>query len=216
MEEDISMKIIRRSVLVLAACICMAAILSPFALAAGQGQLGTGTMNQMQAHTAQGQAGANGGQMQAPPSGTMIRNQSDRIGTRDGTGFAGDGNRTMRQPPGSMDGNMTLFRGTEGNRTMTPLEPRDGLFANRTADTRNGDRPGDGLSINSTMVRHGPGSMDPGNTTLPADATAGGQAPAGGMMQPASQSAGQEQQQSKDDVIASLINQLQGLLSGKK
>lgn len=237
----------KRPVLILAACLCMAVTLAPFALAAEQGT-GIGKMNQVQAQPSGGQTGGPGGQAGSGQS----TQDGDRMSRGPG-GMQGNmtmtkppegagGNTTMHQPPGEMYGNMTTGQqpgGMDGNRTMTGpggmgfAMTAPGSFGNMTP----GERP-DSMGFNMTMgeppggwdgnmtmgqppgemygnmtTGHGPGGFS-ANMTPPSGAPADGQSPGGGVLE--SNVADKGGQQSKDDLIASLISQLQALLSEKK
>jgi hypothetical protein len=231
------MKIFNRPVMVLAALWCMAVILVPVAHAAEQG---TGTLQAPGGFGSGPGDQGNTNQMQAPPSGSPGPSGTDRgSGGRDSGnagsmrappgnmgnmtapggagGFQNGGNMTLREPPERGDRNFTAMGGPGGGRgdgnitvsgsgNMTPPG-----FGNETY----GMTGGYGMHGNSTVPGRGPGGMSSGNTTAPpdrpADGSQGGQdnAPSSG-----NQSQARPAQQSQEDLIASLIKQLQGLLSG--
>jgi hypothetical protein len=121
------------------------------------------------------------------------------------------GNMTRTGGPGNgmMNGNMTST--DFGNMTRPAFD--DQAFRIQTS----GNMTAPGMHGNSTQMHRGP----PGNQTLSINATppsdGQGNGP-GGQTHPSDssgQSSTQTQQQSNDDVIASLISQLQALLSGK-
>jgi hypothetical protein len=222
------MKLLRSSLLVITACMCIAVILVPFALAAeqgtgtmqrpggfGQGDGGQRNTNQMQAPSQGGQSSGNGGQMSAPPSGGA-GNMTAPDGMS-GPGMMGNNTMMHRGPPGNMTFDNTTAPdngpgGWMGNGNMTHPE-----FMNQTTDIRGGP----GIMGNNTLMHGGPMHGGPGNQTYDTTtATDNGLGNGQGGQNPAppssDQSLGSSQQQSKDDLIASLISQLQVLLSGKK
>jgi hypothetical protein len=106
----------------------------------------------------------------------------------------GFGNMTR---PDDGFGNSTAF-GMQGFGNMTPPEMPAGGFGNSTA-------PGTG-----------PGSMQGfGNGTAPQGVPAQGPGNGNGASQSGNSNQPATNQQTKEDVIADLINRLQGLLSGK-
>jgi hypothetical protein len=137
----------------------------------------------------------------------------------------------MKEPPTGDFGNMTRTGGPGsgmggGNMTsmdfgnMTRPEFDDQAFGNMTSpefgNQTIGNMTAPGMHGNSTQMHRGPGKQTLSNATPPSDGQGNAQ---GGQIQPASsgvQSSTQAQPQSKEDVIASLISQLQALLSGKK
>jgi len=222
------MKILTRPVIVLLALWCTAVLLVPGALGADQG---TGGMqapggsghgnNQMQVPPSgspgmsgapggsSGQGSANGEELSGPPSGGMGRGNM--------TATMGEG---IRERDGNMTrtdfGNMTAgdARGGPGQNGYGNMTPPD--FGNMTAGNLT---PREGMPGNSTQLRHFPGNQSSDNLTAPANLPSDGENTPGQGRQAGSLSSGQlqqqAQQQSKDDVIASLISQLQALLSGK-
>jgi hypothetical protein len=128
------------------------------------------------------------------------------------------GNMTRTGGPGNgmMNGNITSM--DFGNMTSPAFD--DQAFGNMTApefgNQTFGNMTAPGLHGNSTQMHRGPGNQTLStNATPPSDGQDNGP---GGQNQHTSsgdQSSTQAQQQSKDDVIASLISQLQALLSGK-
>jgi hypothetical protein len=155
----------------------------------------------------------------------------------------GAGNTTMKEPPTGDFGNMTRTGGPGsgmgggnmtsmdfGNTTrpefddqafgnMTHPEFGNQTFGNMTApefgNQTFGNMTAPDMHDNSTQMHHRSDNQTATNATPPSDGQGNAQ---GGQNQPASssgQSTTQAQQQSKDDVITSLISQLQALLSGK-
>jgi len=233
------MKILKSPLAILAALWCVAVLLVPVALAQESGPGGmsgfgssgsdTGIMAQPPSGgsgNSMGPGGSGNSRGGAPPSGGS-GDSSVRGGPGNGMGA---GNTTLKEPPTGDFGNMTRTCGPGsgmgggnmmsmdfGNTTrpefddlafgnMTHPEFGNQTFGNMTAPVRHG---------NSTQVHSGPGNQTLTNATPPLDGQGNAQ---GGQTQPASsgaQSTTQALQQSKDDLIASLISQLQALLSGK-
>ncbi|MDD1689243.1 MAG: hypothetical protein LUQ66_01105 [Methanoregula sp.] len=231
------MMILNRPVMVLLALWCMAVLLVPVALADVQGGMqgpggagpatgGQGNTGQMQAPPSGGSGDSgskgnnggpgngNGGQMSAPPSGAMGNltapaGAGDWQGNRnmtppDGTGNA---NMTSRERPAFDAANMTATGGPGGFRGDGNMTPPD--FGNMTA----GNVTAHGMHGNITYRAFG--NETPGNGTAPVDRPDGMQGDQNQAQQSGGQVSGQVQQ-SKEDVIASLINELQALLSGRE
>ena len=234
------MKILTRPVLVLMAFWCMAVLLVPAALGAdqstgtmqmqagpGNGHGSQGNTNQIQAPPSGGQGGSsgqgepgaqdgsssqqgsgNGGQMSAPPSdGTGTGNMTAPQGRG---GMQGDGNITPPDFSNLTAGNIQGGPGMQGDGNMTPPD-----FGNLTAGNQT-PRADNGMHGNSTQMRHGPGNQSFDNTTAPVNFPDGSDGSQNTASQSGNQPASQAQQQSGEDVIGSLISQLQALLSGKK
>ena len=231
------MKILNSPLAILAALWCVAVLLVPVALAAeqgtgsmqappggsSQGHGGQGNSNQMSAPPSGGQGGSgqqggtggqnsgNGGQMQAPPSGGMgAGNMTPPEGI-------GDGNMTMGERPMNGFGNSTGFGGPGGmqeNSTMTRPD-----FGNMTAPDF-GTMPAGNMTapgMHGNITHHAFENETRVNGTAPADRPAdNGPGDKSTNSPTGSSSTTLANQQSKDDVIASLITQLQALLSGKK
>ena len=163
--------------------------------------------------------------MSAPPSGAM-GNRTAPAGAGDWQGNrnmtppdgTGNGNTTLRERPAFDAANMTATGGPGGFRSDGNMTPPD--FGNMTATDMKG---GPGMHGNSTMSS---GNLTPpggagnwqgnGNLTAPPDRSDGVQGGQNEAQSSGNQPSSQATQQSKEDVIASLISQLQALLSGKK
>ena len=222
------MIILTRPIIVLLALWCTAVLLVPGALGA---DLGTGGMQ------APGGSEHGNNPMQAPPSGghgtSGAPGGNDRQGSANGDAFTAP-------PSGGMErGNMTATGGPgsrQGNRNMTPAEFSDMTASElRGGAGMNGDgnmtppdfgnlsagnfTPRDGIRGNSTELRHSTSNQSIEKMNAPDNLPSDGIPGQDVGRQSVSQSSGQDQQvqqQSKEDVIASLITQLQTLLSGKK
>jgi len=234
------MKILKSPLAILAVLWCVAVLLVPVALAqesrpggmSGFGSAGSDTGVQSQppsggSGNSMGPGGSGNSQGGAPPSGGSGDSSSRG---RPGNGM-GAGNQTMQEPPSGNFGNMTRNGGPgngmmNGNMTsmdignLTRPAFDDQAFRNMTASEFGnqtfGNMTAPSMYGNSTQMHRGPGNQTFSNTTPLSDSQANG--PGGENLPSASsgQSSTQIQQQSKDDVIASLISQLQALLSGMK
>jgi len=227
-------KILNRPVMVLVALWCVAVLLVPVALAEVQGGMqgpggagpatgGQGNMDQMQAPSSggpgdfgsQGSNGGpgngNGGQIRQPPSGGMGN------GTMTAPNGTGNGNTTLRERPAFDVANMTATGGPGGFRGDGNITPPDS--GNMTAT---GMRGGPGMHGNSTMssgnltAPGGAGNWQGNGTmTAPPDRPDGVQGDQNPGQDSGNQQATKAQQQTKEDLVASLISQLQALMSGK-
>jgi hypothetical protein len=132
----------------------------------------------------------------------------------DGTG---NGNTTLRERPAFDAANMTATGGSGGFRGDGNMTPPD--FGNMTATDLKG---GPGMHGNSTMssgnmtAPGGAGNWQGnGNMTAPPDRPDGVQEDQNQGQDSGNQQATKVQQQTKEDMVTSLISQLQVLLSGK-
>ena len=234
------MKILKSPLAILAALWCVAVLLVPVALAQESGPGGMSGFGSSGSDTgimAQPPSGGSGNSMGPGGSGNSQGGSPPSGGSGDsparggpGTGM-GAGNTTMKEPPTGDFGNMTRTGGPGsgmGGGNMTSMdfgnttrpEFDDRAFGNMTppefGNQTFGNMTAPGMHGNSTQMHRGPGNLALTNATPRSDGQ--GNEP-GGQTQPTSYgvpSATQAQQQSKEDVIASLISQLQALLSGKK
>lgn len=212
------MKILTRPVIMLLAVWCIAVMFVPTVLAADQ------TQGTMQAPGRSGQMPGGQGsnnQMQAPPSGGQ-----GATGPSDRQGFENT-SRIRERPASDMNGNMTAPRGNDTMRGNGNITPPD--FGNMTPPEMSSTSPMEFGNMTSHEMREGHVLED--NSSAPGRApdnksekdlterSAGGGlsgSEQGSNHPSGSQTSVQGQQQSLEEQINGIINQLQSLISGKK